>query len=201
MTSPPPPEPASARRRGGLWRVVVAGLLAAASLAGLVVAFPPGPELVEPLLAAIGLASHEPQPTAAASLPPAAAGYPASPPAASGAPAGDTATMVRGIPLIVVNTGTLLLGSRLVHLEGVTGEEGEFARQMAHYIGGREIVCEPTDRAGLRYRCRIEDYDLAEAVLLNGGGRASPAASARLRAAEEKARAAGRGIWQHAAER
>jgi len=33
-------------------------------------------------------------------------------------------------------------------------------------------------------------------VLFNGGGRAAPDASPELKSAEEKARAAGRGLWE-----
>ena len=42
----------------------------------------------------------------------------------------------------------------------------------------------------------IGDYDLGEAILLNGAGRAAADAPERLRSAEEKARGAGRGVWK-----
>ena len=47
----------------------------------------------------------------------------------------------------------------------------------------------------MQFRCTIGDYDLGEAILLNGAGRASGDAPERLRGAEQKARLAGRGIW------
>jgi endonuclease YncB( thermonuclease family) len=84
---------------------------------------------------------------------------------------------------------------RLVHLFGVSGERGRPASDMASYIGGREVTCRPCDVSASQYRCRVGEYDLAEAVLFNGGGRATPDAPAELKSAEEKARSAGRGVW------
>jgi len=83
-----------------------------------------------------------------------------------------------------------------VHLSGVDGKAGEAVRELARYIRGREIACEPVDRSAAQYRCKLGDYDLAEAVVLNGAGGAAENAPERLRDAEEKARNAGRGIWR-----
>ena len=47
-----------------------------------------------------------------------------------------------------------------------------------------------------QYRCHIGKYDLAEAMLFNGGCHAAPDAPPELKSAEEKARAAGRGLWE-----
>ncbi|HYD68377.1 MAG TPA: penicillin-binding transpeptidase domain-containing protein [Azospirillum sp.] len=73
-------------------------------------------------------------------------------------------------PPMVVDTGALRIGGRIVRLEGVQGEGGRFAREMALYIGAREVTCEPTGPE--RYRCEVDGRDLSEAVLFNGGGRA-----------------------------
>jgi penicillin-binding protein 1A len=113
-------------------------------------------------------------------------------PSASGNGEGAALT---GVPL-VVDTGTLLFRGRLVHLLGIEGQSGAYARDMTRYIGDRAVSCEPTDAAAALYRCQIGQYDLAEAVLYNGGGRATPDAPADLKNAEQKARLAGRGIWQ-----
>ena len=84
-----------------------------------------------------------------------------------------------------------------MHLAGVSGESGEPARDMTSYIGGRSVACRPADPSGSQYRCRLGDYDLAEAVLFNGGGRAAAYAPPELKSAQEMARAAKRGLWKH----
>jgi endonuclease YncB( thermonuclease family) len=61
-------------------------------------------------------------------------------------------------------------------------------------LNGREIACQPVD--GGQYRCKLGEYDLGEAVVLNGAARAAANAPERLRDAEARARTAGRGIWQ-----
>jgi penicillin-binding protein 1A len=107
---------------------------------------------------------------------------------------GGAALVIEGVPL-VVDTATLRFRDRLVHLSGVSGEAGEFARDMARYIGGREVACRPADASGSQYRCQVGEYDLGAAVLFNGGGRAAPDAPAELKSAEDQARSAGRGLW------
>lgn len=96
---------------------------------------------------------------------------------------------------MVIDTGTLMLNGGVVHLNGVVGETGEPTRQLLRYMGGREVACDPVEGGDAQYRCRIGDYDLAEAVLLNGAGRAGANAPERLRNAEQQARTARRGIW------
>ena len=115
----------------------------------------------------------------------------------SAAPAvsGRAGSMIEGVPL-VVDTATLLFGDRLVHLAGVSGENGRFAQDMVRYIGARQVTCRPADVSGPQYRCQVGDYDLAQAVLFNGGGRATPDAPGELKSAEQKARSAGRGLWE-----
>ena len=102
---------------------------------------------------------------------------------------------LRGVPRLV-DTATLVLNGVTVHLSGVEGKAGEAVRELGRYIRGREIACEPVDRGAAQYRCKLGDYDLAEAVVLNGAGGAAENAPERLRDAEEKARNAGRGIWR-----
>jgi hypothetical protein len=102
---------------------------------------------------------------------------------------------VRGVPRLV-DTGTLVLNGATVHLSGVEGQGGQPVQDLDRYIRGREVACQPVDRASAQYRCKLGEYDLGEAVLLNGAGRAAADAPDRLRDAEGKARAAGRGIWR-----
>ena len=137
----------------------------------------------------------------ALALPPGTAVQPPPPtqPQMSSANAGQPAgPLLRGVP-VVIDTATLMLNGELIHLDGVTGEHGAPGNQLARYIGGREIACAPVDVGARQYRCKLGDYDLSEAVLLNGGGRATDDASERLRSAEEQARLAGRGLWAAAA--
>jgi penicillin-binding protein 1A len=115
--------------------------------------------------------------------------------AALSGPSGPTSPKLRGVP-IVVDTATLLLNGELIHLDGITGQGGAPGNQLARYIGGRPVACEPAAPGAAKFRCKIGDYDLGEAILLNGGARTTDNASERLRGAEEKARLAGRGVWE-----
>jgi endonuclease YncB( thermonuclease family) len=103
--------------------------------------------------------------------------------------------VLRGVPK-VADTATLVFPGGIAHLQGVAGEKGELADQLEHYIRGREVVCQATEPGAAQYRCDIGDIDLAEAVALNGAGRVAANASGRLLGAEQKAKAAGRGIWR-----
>lgn len=93
----------------------------------------------------------------------------------------------------VMDTATLRVAGRVVQLVGVEGMGGRPARDMASYIGQREVSCRPT--RGERYRCEVDGWDLSEAVLYNGGGRATATAPPDLVEAERAARRSGRGIW------
>ena len=101
---------------------------------------------------------------------------------------------VRGVPRLV-DTATLILNGATVHLSGVEGESGARVQDLDRYIRGRQVTCQPADGAAGEYDCKIGQYDLGEAVVLNGAGRAATNAPDRLHEAEEKARNAGRGVW------
>jgi endonuclease YncB( thermonuclease family) len=122
--------------------------------------------------------------------------FPAAPPDSADAPepAAPSGT-IAGIPLIV-DTGTLMFQGHLVRLAGVEGETGQSAEEMARFIAGRPVTCQPAAPADDAYRCRVGGIDLARAVLYNGGGRAAPDAPEDLKIAEEQAREAGRGLWE-----
>lgn len=66
------------------------------------------------------------------------------------------------------------------------GVGGSYVRDLAEYIGDREITCRLT--MDDRYRCKIDGWDLSEIVLLNGGGRAMEHAAPDLIEAQRKAR-------------
>jgi hypothetical protein len=104
-------------------------------------------------------------------------------------------TVLRGVPK-VSDTATLVFPDGIAHLQGVAGEKGEPAHQLQRYIRGREVVCQATEPGTTQYRCDIGDIDVGEAVVLNGAGRVAAKASGRLLEAEQKAQAAGRGIWR-----
>jgi len=127
---------------------------------------------------------------------PAVAGAPAKtavPPAAPVQAPAPAPQQLRGVPQIV-DTATLRLNGAVIRLDGIAGETGKPAQDLGQYIRGREIACQPADTAG-QYRCTLGDYDLGEAVLLNGAGRAAADAPERMRQAEQQARLAGRGVW------
>jgi membrane peptidoglycan carboxypeptidase len=100
--------------------------------------------------------------------------------------------VVAGIP-DVVDTATLRIAGRTVRLDGVTGAGGGYARDLAAYIGDREIACRLM--ADDRYRCEIGGWDLSEVVLRNGVGRATADAPPELVEAQRNAREENRGIW------
>jgi penicillin-binding protein 1A len=95
----------------------------------------------------------------------------------------------------VLDTGTLAIRGALVRLEGVEGESGMMARQLARFLRRREVVCAPAEAAGLQ-RCQIGSDNLSEIILAAGGARATPGASAELLAAEDQARSARLGVWR-----
>jgi penicillin-binding protein 1A len=137
-------------------------------------------------------------PPPAAPLPPATASAPATPPAEVQPTAAMTQAapkLLRGAPLIV-DTATLVVQGTVIHLDGVEGETGDPVRELVRYMRGRPVTCEPAESGEAQYRCKVGDYDLGEAVVLNGAGRASANASERLHGAEERARSLGRGIWR-----
>jgi endonuclease YncB( thermonuclease family) len=102
---------------------------------------------------------------------------------------------MRGVPR-VLDTGTLLLNGATVRLSGVEGQSGQSVYDLVRYLNGREVACQPVERNGGPYRCKLGEYDLSEAVVLNGAARAAANAPERLRDAEAQARSAARGIWR-----
>jgi 1A family penicillin-binding protein len=101
---------------------------------------------------------------------------------------------VRGIP-DVLDTGTLAIRGIIVRLEGIQGERGTMARQLARFLRRREIACTPSDMPGV-HRCRIGNFNLSAIILAAGGGRATPDAPDELLAAEDQARSARLGVWR-----
>jgi penicillin-binding protein 1A len=104
-------------------------------------------------------------------------------------------SVLRGVPT-VADTATLVFRDGTAHLLGVEGEKGELAHELEQYIGGREVMCEAAAAGSEQYRCRINNIDVGEAVVLNGAGRAAADASDRMRSDQQKAQAAGRGLWR-----
>jgi 1A family penicillin-binding protein len=158
-----------------------------------------GSTMPPPAAAAPSAATAAAPPPAAAAPPPAAAGA-AAPPASAPLQTAAALTQaaprpLRGSPL-VLDTGTLVVQGTVIHLDGVEGQAGEPARELVRYLAGRPVACEPADGADGQYRCKLGEYDLGEAVLLNGAGRAAGNASERMRGAEDRARALGRGVWR-----
>jgi len=87
-------------------------------------------------------------------------------------PTEPAARKLRGVP-IVVDTATLMLNGELIHLDGITGQGGAQGNQLARYIAGRPVACEPAASGAAKFRCKVGDYDLGEVILLNGAARAT----------------------------
>lgn len=95
----------------------------------------------------------------------------------------------------VIDTATLKVGGKLVRLFGVEWVRGGQADELARYIGGRTVSCQPAPGSD-NMNCVVDGRDLSEVVLYNGGGRASPEASPELVAAEDHARSERLGVWK-----
>ena len=95
----------------------------------------------------------------------------------------------------VIDTATLKVGGKLVRLFGVEWVRGGQADELARYIGGRTVTCQPAPGSD-NMNCLVDGRDLSEVVLYNGGGRASPEASPELVAAEDHARSERLGVWK-----
>ena len=52
----------------------------------------------------------------------------------------------------------------VVRLEGLQGERGTLARQLARFSRGREVICVPSDTPAFQ-RCRIGNYNLSAIIL------------------------------------
>jgi membrane peptidoglycan carboxypeptidase len=96
----------------------------------------------------------------------------------------------------VLDTATIEVRGRPVRLFGVEGEGGRGARELARFLRGREVVCEPVVGGGDAHRCNVNGDDLSETILLNGAARATPEATPELVAAEDRARAERVGLWR-----
>ncbi|WP_267356498.1 MULTISPECIES: nuclease [unclassified Methylobacterium] len=95
----------------------------------------------------------------------------------------------------VIDTATLKVGGKVVHLFGVEWVRGGQAEELARYIGSRQVTCQPAPGSATM-NCLVDGRDISEVVLFNGGGRASPEASPELVAAEDHARSERLGVWK-----
>ena len=100
---------------------------------------------------------------------------------------------IAGIPE-VIDTATLRINGKVVHLFGVEWVRGAQANDLKSYLRGRAVSCQPAPGSSA-HTCMVEGRDLSEVVLFNGGGRASSEASPDLVAAEEHAREERLGVW------
>jgi hypothetical protein len=115
-------------------------------------------------------------------------------PAAAADPVPSDPGLLRGVPDIL-DAATLYVDGKVVHLFGVEWVRGGGdPEDLSRYLRGREVVCQPVPGSEA-FRCDVEGQDLSKVVIFNGGGRARPEATPELKAAEEHARAARRGVW------
>ncbi|MFL5199260.1 MAG: hypothetical protein ACJ8BE_20440 [Microvirga sp.] len=110
-----------------------------------------------------------------------------------GPPPGKPVALV-GVPE-VIDTATLRIEGKLVHLAGVEWARGAQSADLARYLGGRPVTCRPKGANDV-YRCIVDGRDLSEVVLYNGGGRATSDAEPELLAAETYAKAEKIGVWR-----
>jgi hypothetical protein len=82
----------------------------------------------------------------------------------------------------VIDTVTLRVGDKVMRLYGTEWAKGSKPDDLASYIAGRPVRCEPADAKG--YNCTIGAQDLSRVVLFNGGARATFDAPPALKDAE-----------------
>jgi endonuclease YncB( thermonuclease family) len=149
-----------------------------------------------------GAVRNELASSAASSTAPSAAPSPAPPAeqrssgsAQPAAPAPAAPADISGQVSEVPSTDTLVVGGQRVALAGVRGVS-EMAPPLQRWIAstGNSVTCHPV---ATRYRCTTANgSDVAQVVLQNGGGTATPDAPANYRGAEMQARMGHRGIWR-----
>jgi hypothetical protein len=172
-----------------------AALAATGALAALIIGWglggivrPPAPHVASPA-SAPAASSPSPIDETSAITPPRAAtqSVPAKPSEA------DRVTVVGTAQ--VIDTVTLRIGDKVMRLYGTEWAKGGTPDNLARYIAGRPVRCEPADAKS--YNCTVSGQDLSRVVLFNGGARAAFDAPPALRDAESKARDAGRGVWSN----
>lgn len=123
---------------------------------------------------------------------------PSSPPTSASTPVRASPSSpghIAGNPRIT-DTGVLNFGGVVVKLQGVQGEQGVHAGQMASFISeqGGSVTCEPVTQGF--HRCwTTSGYDLAAAALSNGGARVTADAPDQYVQMQNNARAEKLGIW------
>ncbi|MCJ2014805.1 nuclease [Methylobacterium sp. J-076] len=190
--------------RGRFWLGTAAAATAAMVLLAVIVNAPRSPETAPAPASTPAL--RPAVPANPAPEPPQAARAPSVPDNVTPPPEGDgrgdpeadapppPANAVTGI-VQVIDTATLKVGGKLVHLFGVEWVRGGQADELARYISGRTVTCLPAPGSE-NMNCLVDGRDLSEVVLYNGGGRASPEASPELVAAEDHARSERLGVWK-----
>jgi hypothetical protein len=102
--------------------------------------------------------------------------------------------LLRGVA-DVLDTATLYVEGKVVPLFGVEWARGAGdPDDLSRYLRGREVTCRSVSSPE-SYHCEVEGLDLSRVVLFNGGGRARSNATPELKAAEDMARSARRGVW------
>jgi endonuclease YncB( thermonuclease family) len=121
----------------------------------------------------------------------------ASRPAADASPAAraNDSGPIRGVPE-VLDTATLSIHGKVIRLFGIEWVRGAGEpADLASYLRGREVSCEPAKAGATTYRCEVDGQDLSKVVLFNGGGRATSEATPELQAAEAHAKSSRTGVW------
>jgi hypothetical protein len=117
-------------------------------------------------------------------------------PPASVAAAPPRAPDLQGSVDQMLDSGALIVGGKIVNLDGVRGQSGRGASAMQHYLEseGNVVQCFSHDEA---YQCFANGKDVGLHALRQGWARARPGAPPQYAAAEAGARSARAGIWAH----
>ena len=201
MTAPIAVPPA--RPRIALWVAAGCGLIVVAAGAAMMfrqrepTPAPPAPPVIAstpaaPVPPAIASA---PTPTPTPTPTPAPTPTPVVPPA-SVAAAPPRAPDLQGSVDQMLDSGALIVGGKIVNLDGVRGQSGRGASAMQHYLEseGNVVQCFSHDEA---YQCFANGKDVGLHALRQGWARARPGAPPQYAAAEAGARSARAGIWAH----
>ena len=93
-----------------------------------------------------------------------------------------------------LDTTTLRVEGKVVHLYGVEWARGGQPEDLMRYLRDREVACQLATPPAT-YRCQVDASDLSRVVLFNGGGRAALDAPPDLKAAENQAKSQRIGVW------
>ncbi|WP_430397731.1 protein kinase domain-containing protein [Ferrovibrio sp.] len=96
----------------------------------------------------------------------------------------------------VLDTANIVVGGRIVRLDGIRGFDGKYVTLMKNYIRGLGASVTCHHAFGDKYKCRLPNgVDLGKAAVFNGAAWTLPGGPADYNEAEAEARNRKKGVW------